>query len=224
MSLEEEPPSSAQAELVPRPKALAQPFPHLNGHGASAAGSARASGRAPALRHQLGQQRVPQASLPRRQSRRVERLALAKPQPRPHARAARADDRRHGRRARRDHPARGSAAGRRHAVLHEPARPANADAGAAPDRRSRRSRSSTRTPGEADDPLGEDGHSPVPGLVHRYPDRVLLLVTDFCSTYCRYCTRLARRRRDAASARCARADMSAAFDYIAAHAADPRRA
>jgi lysine 2,3-aminomutase len=47
----------------------------------------------------------------------------------------------------------------------------------------------TRMPGEADDPLGEDGHSPVPGLVHRYPDRVLLLPLDFCSTYCRYCTR-----------------------------------
>jgi len=43
--------------------------------------------------------------------------------------------------------------------------------------------------GEADDPLGEDAQSPVAGLVHRYPDRVLLLVTDFCSTYCRYCTR-----------------------------------
>jgi lysine 2,3-aminomutase len=46
-----------------------------------------------------------------------------------------------------------------------------------------------RTEGEADDPLGEDGHSPVPGLVHRYPDRVLFLPLDFCSTYCRYCTR-----------------------------------
>jgi lysine 2,3-aminomutase len=46
-----------------------------------------------------------------------------------------------------------------------------------------------RTVGEADDPLGEDGHSPTPGLVHRYPDRVLLLAHDFCSTYCRYCTR-----------------------------------
>ncbi len=46
-----------------------------------------------------------------------------------------------------------------------------------------------RTPGEADDPLGEDSHSPVPGLVHRYPDRVLFLPLDFCSTYCRYCTR-----------------------------------
>ena len=44
-------------------------------------------------------------------------------------------------------------------------------------------------PGEAGDPLGEDHDSPVPGLIHRYPDRVLFLVTDFCSTYCRYCTR-----------------------------------
>jgi lysine 2,3-aminomutase len=44
-------------------------------------------------------------------------------------------------------------------------------------------------PGEADDPLEEDKHSPVHGIVHRYPDRVLLLVTNFCSTYCRYCTR-----------------------------------
>lgn len=43
--------------------------------------------------------------------------------------------------------------------------------------------------GECADPLGEDGHSPVPGIVHRYPDRVLFLVTDYCSTYCRYCTR-----------------------------------
>ncbi|HOP77866.1 MAG TPA: KamA family radical SAM protein [Thermogutta sp.] len=46
-----------------------------------------------------------------------------------------------------------------------------------------------RSPGEADDPLGEDKDSPVPGIVHRYPDRVLFLVHDFCSTYCRYCTR-----------------------------------
>lgn len=46
-----------------------------------------------------------------------------------------------------------------------------------------------QAPGEAADPLGEDGHSPVPGLVHRYPDRALFLVTDFCSNYCRYCTR-----------------------------------
>ena len=44
-------------------------------------------------------------------------------------------------------------------------------------------------PGEAADPLGEEADSPVHGLVHRYPDRVLLLVTGFCSSYCRYCTR-----------------------------------
>lgn len=43
--------------------------------------------------------------------------------------------------------------------------------------------------GEARDPLGEDGHSAVPGLIHRYPDRVLFLTTGFCATYCRYCTR-----------------------------------
>lgn len=47
----------------------------------------------------------------------------------------------------------------------------------------------TQGPGEADDPLAEDSHMPVPGLVHRYPDRVLFLVTNFCATYCRYCTR-----------------------------------
>jgi len=46
-----------------------------------------------------------------------------------------------------------------------------------------------RAPGEADDPLHEDADSSVPGLVHRYPDRVLFLSTGFCSTYCRYCTR-----------------------------------
>jgi len=48
----------------------------------------------------------------------------------------------------------------------------------------------TRTsPWEMTDPCGEDRHSPVPGLVHRYPDRVLFLVTDRCASYCRYCTR-----------------------------------
>ncbi len=46
-----------------------------------------------------------------------------------------------------------------------------------------------KMPGEADDPLCEETQSPIPGLVHRYPDRALLLVLDFCSTYCRYCTR-----------------------------------
>ena len=44
-------------------------------------------------------------------------------------------------------------------------------------------------PEEMLDPVGEDEHSPVPGIVHRYPDRVLFLVTDRCASYCRYCTR-----------------------------------
>ncbi len=46
-----------------------------------------------------------------------------------------------------------------------------------------------RTAGEFDDPLGEDHDTAAPGLVHRYPDRVLFLVSPLCSTYCRYCTR-----------------------------------
>jgi lysine 2,3-aminomutase len=45
------------------------------------------------------------------------------------------------------------------------------------------------TPGEAEDPLSEDHDTAAPGLVHRYPDRVLFLATGTCSTYCRYCTR-----------------------------------
>ncbi|MDU3335089.1 lysine 2,3-aminomutase, partial [Acinetobacter sp. RIT592] len=42
---------------------------------------------------------------------------------------------------------------------------------------------------DLDDPLHEDGDSPVPGLTHRYPDRALLLITDQCAMYCRHCTR-----------------------------------
>lgn len=45
------------------------------------------------------------------------------------------------------------------------------------------------SPGEESDPLGEENDSPVPLLVHRYPDRVLFTVTGFCSAFCRYCTR-----------------------------------
>ena len=42
---------------------------------------------------------------------------------------------------------------------------------------------------EMADPCGEDNNSPIPGIVHRYPDRILFLVTDRCAAYCRYCTR-----------------------------------
>lgn len=45
------------------------------------------------------------------------------------------------------------------------------------------------SPYDLADPCGEDAAMPVPGLVHRYPDRVLFLVTDRCASYCRYCTR-----------------------------------
>ena len=46
-----------------------------------------------------------------------------------------------------------------------------------------------KTAGEDDDPLSEDHDTAAPGLIHRYPDRVLFLTTGTCSTYCRYCTR-----------------------------------
>lgn len=70
-------------------------------------------------------------------------------------------------------------------------------------------------PGEEDDPLGEDGTSPVPGLVHRYPDRVLLLVTNFCSVYCRYCTR-ARLVGASGERALKKADIDRAIEYIRA--------
>lgn len=72
-----------------------------------------------------------------------------------------------------------------------------------------------RTPGEANDPLHEDGHSPVPGIVHRYPDRILFLVTGFCSVYCRYCTR-SRMVGNGGEYRFGRAVWERALAYIAA--------
>ena len=74
-----------------------------------------------------------------------------------------------------------------------------------------------RTPGEADDPLGEDHHAAVPGLVHRYPDRVLFLATGFCSTYCRYCTRSRMVGEAGGDYSFSRSQWEAAFAYIAAH-------
>ena len=55
------------------------------------------------------------------------------------------------------------------------------------------------SPADLFDPCAEDENSPVHGLVHRYPDRVLLLVTDKCAVYCRYCT---RRRMVGSSEKC----------------------
>lgn len=68
---------------------------------------------------------------------------------------------------------------------------------------------------EMDDPCGEDEHMPVPGLVHRYPDRVLFLVTDRCAAYCRYCTR--SRVVSGAGEQRLQTDFEAAFDYLRAH-------
>ncbi len=67
--------------------------------------------------------------------------------------------------------------------------------------------------GMMEDSLAEDRHSPVPGLVHRYPDRVLMLVTTQCASYCRYCTR--SRIVGDPSATFSKADYDAQIDYIA---------
>ncbi len=62
------------------------------------------------------------------------------------------------------------------------------------------------------DPLAEDTDSPTPGLTHRYPDRVLLLVTDQCSMYCRHCTR--RRVAGVHDHSLPREQVEKALDYI----------
>ena len=69
--------------------------------------------------------------------------------------------------------------------------------------------------GERVDSLSEADHSPVNGLVHRYPDRVLMLVTTQCASYCRFCTR--SRIVGDASAMFSQADYSQQLEYIAAH-------
>ncbi len=73
-----------------------------------------------------------------------------------------------------------------------------------------------RLSGESDDPLGEDHDAAVPGLVHRYPDRVLFLTTGFCSTYCRYCTR-SRMVGGGGEYTFSLPQWQRAIDYIAAH-------
>jgi lysine 2,3-aminomutase len=71
------------------------------------------------------------------------------------------------------------------------------------------------SPNDMIDPLGEDSHMPVPGLVHRYPDRVLLLVVEVCAMYCRFCTRSRVVGTTAGYSRPANID--AAVEYIRAH-------
>ena len=70
--------------------------------------------------------------------------------------------------------------------------------------------------GESADPIGDDAHSPVEGVVHRYPDRVLLKLVHVCPVYCRFCFRremVGPGKRQSLS----RAALAAALDYIRAH-------
>jgi lysine 2,3-aminomutase len=71
-------------------------------------------------------------------------------------------------------------------------------------------------PEESSDPIGDDAHSPVEGIVHRYPDRVLLKLVHVCPVYCRFCFRremVGPGRRRALSP----AALEAALDYVRAH-------
>ena len=71
---------------------------------------------------------------------------------------------------------------------------------------------SKRGSADMEDPLHEDEDSPAPGLTHRYPDRVLFLITDQCSMYCRHCTR--RRLAGEKDGARSRADIDACIAYI----------
>lgn len=70
---------------------------------------------------------------------------------------------------------------------------------------------------ERGDPIGDDAHSPVPGIVHRYPDRVLLKLVNVCPVYCRFCFR--REMVGPGSKGLSAEQLDAAIDYIAQHPA-----
>lgn len=73
----------------------------------------------------------------------------------------------------------------------------------------------TSRPGELRDPLGEDQHRPVRAIVHKYPDRVLLLALDHCSVYCRHCTR--RRITNGDEGGISRDELAEAVAYLREH-------
>ena len=73
----------------------------------------------------------------------------------------------------------------------------------------------TTTPDERADPIGDDAHSPVDGIVHRYPDRVLLKLVNVCAVYCRFCFR--REMVGPGKQMLAHDKLDAALAYIAAH-------
>lgn len=68
--------------------------------------------------------------------------------------------------------------------------------------------------GCADDPLNEEAQSPIPNLTHRYPDRVLFLISHQCAFYCRYCT---RKRKVSDAEQINRSNQTAAIEYIRSH-------
>jgi lysine 2,3-aminomutase len=68
---------------------------------------------------------------------------------------------------------------------------------------------------DLEDPLGEEKDMPVPGITHRYPDRVLFYTTHNCPVYCRHCTR--KRKVSDPSSMAPKEQMELAFDYIAKH-------
>ena len=72
-----------------------------------------------------------------------------------------------------------------------------------------------RDPAERDDPIGDDAMSPVKGLVHRYPDRVLIKLVAVCAVYCRFCFR--RERLGPGSGALSAAEFAAAIDYVRTH-------
>jgi lysine 2,3-aminomutase len=70
-------------------------------------------------------------------------------------------------------------------------------------------------PAERADPIGDHAHSPIEGIVHRYPDRVLLKLTHVCAVYCRFCFR--REMIGPTAAALTKQQLEAAIDYVAAH-------
>lgn len=72
------------------------------------------------------------------------------------------------------------------------------------------------SPGETPDPIGDAAHSPVPGIVHRYPDRLLLKASSTCPVYCRFCFRREMVGPDNGDA-LSKAELDAAIAYIDAH-------
>ena len=72
-----------------------------------------------------------------------------------------------------------------------------------------------RDPAERDDPIGDDAMSPVKGLVHRYPDRVLIKLVAICAVYCRFCFR--RERVGPGAGVLSATDFVAALDYVRTH-------